>query len=295
MQRVYNSFLGFDPKGEQAVVLDVDDQLRVYKLEDWSEVALLPGTCPSGQDRRRGAISPDGKWLVIGSHAGDPMLVYDLETKEREAGNPRTLSTVAVRFSEAGDRVHTVASDGTISRYQVKDWSKDLELREQPQFRGDLAVYQLDGRSLILSFNPNGAVALFRPGSAGEAVLRGHGAPGEAIAVDAQLEQIVTAHEDGTVCRWDLRQPQNSLSLENPEKLAFTADESRLYVGVSADTGNGGQQVCNVDVASGGILGYLRWFPVSVAARQARPAAWPIVPMGAAWRSRRSRAGAMAA
>ncbi|MGA2256354.1 MAG: AAA family ATPase [Thermoguttaceae bacterium] len=62
MQGTFNSFLGFDPQGQRAVVLDESGKLRLFRTADWSQVAALPGNSALGdvETRRRGAISPDG-------------------------------------------------------------------------------------------------------------------------------------------------------------------------------------------------------------------------------------------
>jgi WD40 repeat protein len=105
-------------------------------------------------------------------------------------------------------------------------------------------------------------VAIFNRRLNRTATLRGSAAHGEAIAVDDDRNQIVTAHENGEVRRWDLRHPRN-LEL-NPESIVFAGDGSVAYVGITSGGGNReALQVCEVDVASGAVLGYLRWHPVT--------------------------------
>src|SRR5262249_37593602 len=93
--------------------------------------------------------------------------------------------------------------------------------------------------------------------------LRGHGAPGSSIAVDAESRQIVSAHIDGTVCRWDLFHPRD-LRL-GTRAVAFTPDGGVVLAGLSPTVANNSAQLCAVGVTSGLRQGYLYWYPWSVA------------------------------
>lgn len=259
----FRAFLGFDPAGERAVMLDERGKLRIFKTAGWSVVAELPGTVPAGDYRRRGAVSSDGKRLVVGAFASDPMRIFDLSSNILLKEIPDTDTAVAVQFDDKGESVTTVSAAGVIVEYAAPDWKKVAETLEGRQQRGALAVHRLDGQLLRLSFDSTGAVVLYDGGLIRSAILRGQGAAGASIAVDAELNQIVTAHRDGVVSRWDLRHPRE-LRFGSRE-LAFTADGSAVYAGLQSSTGNGALQLCEVNATSGGIQGFLRWYPWSVA------------------------------
>jgi WD40 repeat protein len=263
--RVFRAFFGFDPAGERAVMLDEHEKVRIFKTGDWSVVAELPGSVPVGDFRRRGAVSPDGKLLAIGAMGVDPMRIYDLSSASfvREISDSAGATAVAVKFSDAGDSVTTLSADGEIVEYSTKDWKKVSETHEGRQQRGNLAVHRLDGYLLRLSFDSNGAVALFGFNRlTRSATLRGHGSAGSSIAIDPELVQIVTTHRDGTACRWDLRHPQQ-LPLDT-RAVTFAPDGTSVHAGMTASADRP-LQLGLVDTVSGEPQGFLRRFPWSVA------------------------------
>jgi WD40 repeat protein len=256
------SFLGFDPPGERAVVCDDQGKVRVFKTVDWSLIAELPGDLELGDWRIRGAVSPNGKLLAIGSFGTTPMRIYDFSSNKLLKEIPESTAAAALQFSDTNDSLTTMSTDGVIATYKTPGWQKAAEAHEGKQQRGGIAVHRLNGDSLHLSFQSNGAVAVFDPDLTNSATLRGHGAPGSSIAVDAESHQIVSAHIDGAVCRWDLFHPRD-LRL-GTRAVAFTPAGTAAYAGLNSSTGNNATQVCAVDVTFGLRQGYLRWYPWSV-------------------------------
>lgn len=257
----YRAFLGFDPQAERVVLLDDQSKVRIFKTADFSQVAELPGDVPPGDFRRRGAISSDGKLLVVSAFRDDPMRIFDLSSNQLLKDIPDAEAAVALRFDDTGRTVTTVSSAGALAEYAAPEWKKTFQTQEARQERVGLAVHRLDSQLLRLSFDSAGAVALFDPRLNRSATLRGHGVPGESIAVDKERDQIVSTHRDGTIRRWDLRHPQE-LRL-NTQAVAFTPDGSMAYAGLSAHS-QSGQQLGAVDPVTGRLQGFLRWFPWSV-------------------------------
>lgn len=258
------AFLGFDPPGERAVMLDEKGKLRVFKTADWSVEAELPatGTAIPNDFRRRGAISPDGKLLAVSAFSTDPMRIYDLSTNTLLKEIPDTEPQVSLQFSDKSDSVTTVSPTGLLIQYAAPDWNKIAYTVEGRQDRSALTVYRLDDQLLRLTFDTNGAVVLYDSELERTATLRGHGAPGMSIAVDSEREQIVTTHRNGEVRRWDLRHPQD-LRL-GTGTVAFTPDDAAAYAGVSSSTSRP-NQLCAVDASASQVLGFLRSYPPTIA------------------------------
>ena len=256
-QDTYESFLCFDAQGKRVVILD-GGTIRVFEVKDWKEIAELPGRFSR---HRTGAISPDGRLLVVGSRFDhDCIRVFDLQAKKllREVGEDQVVHNV--HFDAVGDSVSIVSDDGIITRYAVGDWTKVKEVGRLRKQGVGLARYLLDGSQGILSVDENGAVVVFDQQLRKTATLRGHGASADSIAFNADRSRVITAHSDGAVLRWDLNSPQ-SLAVRS-ESIAFAKDSATAYVGLSADA-NEPNQVCEVDVVTGNVLGYLRWYPVT--------------------------------
>ena len=137
--RMFMSFLGFDPPAQRAVVLDEQGKIRVFKTADWSAVSELPGIVDPGDTRRRGAVSPDGKLLAVGSFEADPMRIYDLPSSKLLKEIPEPTTAASVLFSDTGDSLTTMSRDGVIVNYSAPDWRKVGETRDVRQERGGLA------------------------------------------------------------------------------------------------------------------------------------------------------------
>ena len=258
----YFSFLGFDPSGERAVLLDDKGKVRVFKTADWSRVSELPGEFDPGDARLQGAVSSDGKLFALGGFGASPIRIFDLSSGKCLKEIPESATAKAVQFSDTSDSLTAMSTDGVIVTYSAPNWQKVAETREGRQRRGGLALHRLDGRLLRLSFNTDGTVVVFDEDLTISGTLRGHGAPGSSIAVDLESAQIVTAHRDGVVCRWDLRHPRELRMVSRA--VAFTPDGATAYAGLLALASDGARQLCAVDATSDTTLGFLRWYPWSV-------------------------------
>src|SRR5262249_26118440 len=105
------AFLAFDPPSEQAVVLDDQGKVRIFKTADWSPLADLPGNVDVGEARQRGAASPDGKLLAVGSSGASPMRIYDLSSRKILKEIPESISAAALEFSDTSDTLTTLSTD----------------------------------------------------------------------------------------------------------------------------------------------------------------------------------------
>ncbi|MCA9051508.1 MAG: hypothetical protein KDA89_22375 [Planctomycetaceae bacterium] len=202
------SFLGFDPIGEQAVVHDWKGKVRIFNPSDWSQVKMLPvtlSTTSAMESQRSGTVSPDGKLLAISAGGDEPERIYDLTTGSLVEEPP----------------------EKEIAANHIK-WPR----------LSDTSTTRLDGGSMRISFDSYGAVTISKrnPGAktphSGVATLRGHSSPGESIAVDEARSEIVTAHRDGTVCRWDLQHPVEFQLVEWSETpVVISRDGATFYMG----------------------------------------------------------------
>ena len=227
-------FYGFDPSGERAVVHDEQGKIRVFTTTDWSQVTELPGTVKSEAGvalSQWGSLSPDGTLLVIWAGGEDSMHVYNLTTNSLVKELPGSIAASVAEFSDDGESVTFLSADGNLVKYSTTDWKQVAATHEGRQDRGDLAVHRLDQHLVGMSFDANGAVALYDNLLRRGATLRGHGSPGSSIAVDVERTEIVTAHRDGAVCRWDLRHPLEFPLDINTKDIAFAPDGASLHVG----------------------------------------------------------------
>ncbi|MCZ6706689.1 MAG: protein kinase, partial [Chloroflexi bacterium] len=256
----YSQILGFDPSGETAAVLHSTGVVRLFKIDDWTQTAELPGDWPADVPWLGGSFSPDGRLLAVGGWPPQPMRVYELESGETAAEISEPTRAPVIRFSDDGSRLASLAYDGTIRVYETKTWKPVREIEHVPD--GDIRFFDLSGTLRVLASGRDGVVSMYWANSARESfALRAHGASATSIAVDSEQQQIVTAYRDGVVRRWDLHHPRQSFSLNS--SLAFSPDGSVLYVGTHARSSDP-RQVFAGDIVTSRTLGSLYYFPHSL-------------------------------
>ncbi len=256
MAKTYDQFLGFDPSGETAAVLHDTGVVRLFKIDDWSQTAELPGDWQT-DDPLGGSFSPDGRLLAVGCWPPQPMRVYDLESGQTVAEISEPTRAPVVRFSDDGSRLATLADGGTIRVYDTQTWKPVREIEHVPG--GDIRFVEMFGILRVLASGRDGIVSMYWANSVRESfALRAHGASATSIAVDSEQQQIVTAYRDGVVRRWDLHHPRQSFALDL--SLAFSPDGTALYVGRRAHSSDP-QQVFAADIVTSRTLGSLYYFP----------------------------------
>ena len=259
----YHEFLGFDPSGEMAAMLHAGG-VKVFRIDSWTEIAEFPGEWPFEpfQSRRSGgAFSPDGRLLVVGTRPPSPLRVFDMESGAIVVEIHEPTMARVVRFSDDGSRLATLAEHGMIRIYDTETWKPVREI-ESPS-GGDIRFVEISGDLMILAAGRDGVVSMHWVNETRHSfALRGHGAPATSIAVDGEREQIVTAHVDGVVKRWDLRHPGKMYDFRR--SFAFSRDGSVLHVGGRAKRLTP-QQVATVEVLTSRSIGRLHFFPHTMA------------------------------
>jgi serine/threonine protein kinase/WD40 repeat protein len=154
-------------------------------------------------DVRFVAVSPDGEWVVTGSH-GIPWVgkVWEVRTGKPVRDLP---SARGLCFSPDGKRLLTVSGLGIrpIRRWDVATWA---ELPFQEPLEGDLPAFSRDGKLLVLETG-NG-IARLVDAETGKEYARledpdQHRSTGYAFSPDGR--QLVSATQDGhCVHVWDL-------------------------------------------------------------------------------------------
>lgn len=110
------------------------------RRDDWSEVHT-----PAQRDVRFVAVSPDGRWVVAGSHVSGSISVYSATTGElhrelrREGGFPK--------FSPDGRWLAVAKFRGVVELFRVEDWESQ---GERP---GICGIFSSDGQLMAIGTN----------------------------------------------------------------------------------------------------------------------------------------------
>ncbi len=193
--------IAFAPDGATVAAAGADRSIRIVKVENGEQVALIEDHADWIFDL---AYSPDGKKLASASR-DKTAKVFDLEKKEALATFPGHNDVVyAVAFAADGNQV---VSGGGDARLRV--WAADGEAkqaREIPGFAG--AVFRLvlaDGGKQVIAAGAEPVVRVFEVAE-GKHVrnLEGHKDWVYALAVSPDGATMATGSWDGEVRLWSL-------------------------------------------------------------------------------------------
>lgn len=259
--RTFAYFLAFTQDSESAIVVNDQRTPEIRKISDWELISSLPV-----QADARGielgminsALNPDENLLVIGARSEDPIRVFDLDSMKVAHEIQVKSATASVAFDADGAHFTILAKDGSISKYATSDW-KEVSTVSKTESRAALGFYQDSDNQLMVTSDERGLVIL---NSKGQQLnrLRGHYSDMVAVHVDAEHHEILSAHKDGAVRRWDL---DYRPGLAASHSVALTDDGQTAWTGVPMGSRTT-TQIISLDVTSHTEQLRLRAFPHTI-------------------------------
>jgi eukaryotic-like serine/threonine-protein kinase len=183
------------------------------------------------------AVSPDKRWLVVGT-PDRSLIVFDQRTgKRRELVAPTPWLTSHLRFSPEG----LLVTWGTVSG--LLTWDLERGEAQNCSFPDMIQTLEFTRQGTILISGQNNGLVEWDPESNVGVPLPGHGATVTALAVLADGRWLATASADRSVRLWATRTEERVFrSLDGSD----ISRDGRTILGFRQD-----KAACTVDVATG--------------------------------------------
>ena len=200
-----------------------------------------PGATTPLQDARDGALTADGRALVV-TRDGRVRL-YDRDGSDR--GGPEEPGAPPIAISADGARAATAHADGSVTLWQVAGWQRLATVRGHRERLTTIAFDRSAARVVTCSDDRTARVWAVRDG-APIATLTGH----DARVLSARFAgdtQLITASSDRTWRIWDLPSGRLARTFRNVDGEVLAVDLARD--GRVATGGEGGVVVWSADGA----------------------------------------------
>jgi WD40 repeat protein len=142
--------VAFSPDGKQLATSSGDETVRLWNLDDPTELRAFPGSgfiAPI-------TFSPDGKFLARGGYG---VAVWDVESGAEIITYKMTVETVA--FSPDGTEVATFGSDSVLMRWSIPKgesllggWGGDRSDNNGDRFPAGAMTYSPDGTVIVTCY-----------------------------------------------------------------------------------------------------------------------------------------------
>jgi len=200
-----DSRLTFSPNGELIAIGSKDGGVRIWKISDNSQVAVLRAAEAAIRDV---AISPNGRWLAVGYEDESPGIhVWDLTSQSLvQTLRGHKLTVYSLCFSPDGKQLASGSTDHTVRLWDTSTWQESAVLKHGANVY--CVKYTPDGSRLVSACADN-TIRFWDLKTKNEvAELRGHDAYVHSIAFSPDGTRLVSGSGDSTLRIWDTVSPQ---------------------------------------------------------------------------------------